>query len=100
MKVVIDCNVLVSAGRTGGVCGAVILEAVRHHQIVLSGPIVDEYKEVAGRHAHAAYRDAIDRIIAGLERVAELSNRRMSLSACAIRMTRYTSRRRRPAMPR
>ena len=71
MKVVIDCNVLVSAGRTGGVCGAVIVETLRHHQVVLSGPIVDEYKEVAGRHAHAAYRDAIDRIIAGLERVAE-----------------------------
>ena len=71
MRVVIDCNVLVSAGRTGGVCGAVIVRALRHHQVVLSKPIVEEYKEVAGRHAHAAYREAINNIIAALERVAE-----------------------------
>ena len=48
MKVVIDCNVLVSAARSGGVCGRVIVEAVRHHEVVLSDPIVDEYGMVAG----------------------------------------------------
>lgn len=39
MKVVIDCNVLVSAARSGGVCGRVIVEAVRRHEVVLSDPL-------------------------------------------------------------
>ncbi len=42
MRVVIDCNVLVSAARTGGVCGSVIVEAMSHHETVLSDAIVDE----------------------------------------------------------
>ncbi len=57
MKVVIDCNVLVSAARSRGVCGMVIIEAVRRHEIVLSDPIVDEYKTIAERLRHAPYRD-------------------------------------------
>ena len=39
MRVVIDCNVLVSAARIDGVCRAVIDTAVRQHEIVLSSPI-------------------------------------------------------------
>ena len=70
MKVVIDCNVLVSAARTRGVCGDVVVEAVRHHEVVLSAPIVDEYRTVAGRLAHAAYREGLFAAIAELERVA------------------------------
>ena len=70
MRVVIDCNVLVSAARTRGVCGDVIAEAVRHHQVVLSDLIVDEYRMVAGRLAHAAYREGLFAAIAELERVA------------------------------
>ena len=48
MRVVFDCNVLVSAARTGGVCGRVIVEAISHHETVLSYAIVDEYEMVAG----------------------------------------------------
>ena len=59
MKVVIDCNVLVSAARTGGVCGRAIVEAMRHHEVVLSEAIVDEYELVAGRPAHVRYRDVL-----------------------------------------
>lgn len=70
MKVVIDCNVLVSAARSGGVCGTVIIEAVRCHEIVLSDPIVDEYKTIAGRLRHAPYRDGLRAIIRELEQVA------------------------------
>ena len=70
MKVVIDCNVLVSAARSGGVCGTVIVEAVRHHEVVLSDPIVDEYETVAGRLSHAPYRDSLRAIIRQFEQVA------------------------------
>ena len=34
MRVVLDCNVAVSAARSRGVCGAVIVAAVRWHEIV------------------------------------------------------------------
>ena len=70
MKVVIDCNVLVSAARSGGVCGTVIVEAVRRHEIVLSDLIVDEYKTVAERLGHAPYRAGLLAIIRELEQIA------------------------------
>lgn len=70
MRVVIDCNVLVSAARSGGTCAEVVIEAVRDHEVVLSGPMVDEYREIAERSAHAAYRNGILAIVGELERVA------------------------------
>ena len=70
MRVVIDCNVLVSAARSGGVCGEVIVKAIRHHEIILSEPILDEYEAIAGRLAHAKYRDGLLIIIAQLEQIA------------------------------
>ena len=70
MRVVIDCNVLVSAARTGGVCGRVVIKAMRHHEVVLSEAIVDEYESVADRPAHARYRDALNVIVTALERIA------------------------------
>ena len=63
MRVVIDCNVLVSAARSGGTCAKVIIEAVRDHEVVLSGPIAE-------RSAHASYRDGLLAILEELERVA------------------------------
>ncbi len=70
MKVVIDCNVLVSAARSGGICGKVIVEAARRHEVVLSDPIVDEYEMVAGRLRHAPYRDSLRALIRQFEQVA------------------------------
>ena len=70
MRVVIDCNVLVSAARSAGVCREVIVHAVRDHHIVLSDPIVREYKSVAERTSHAAYREGLSALIEELESVA------------------------------
>ena len=70
MKVVIDCNVLVSAARSQGVCGRVMVEAMRYHEVVLSEPIVEEYEAIAGRLTHAPYRDGLLAIIGVLEQVA------------------------------
>lgn len=69
MRVVLDCNILVSAARVGGVCGEVVVRAVRHHEIVLSIPIVEEYKAVAGRLSHLDYREALVHIISEIERI-------------------------------
>ena len=70
MRVVIDCNVLVSAARSGGTCAKVVIKAIRDHEVVLSAPIVDEYEGIAERSAHALHRDGLLAIIGELERVA------------------------------
>ena len=69
MRIVIDCNVLVSAAGWGGDC-AVVVEATRDCEIVLSQAIVEEYREVAGRPKHARYSAALLAIVEELERIA------------------------------
>ena len=70
MRVVIDCNVLVAAARIDGVCRRVIDAAMRRHEIVVSEPILAEYRAVAGRPRHALYRDGLQAAIAGIEQFA------------------------------
>ena len=72
MRVVLDCNVLVSASRIDGTCRAVIDASVRWHDIVLSEPILAEYEAVAGRPRQAPYRDAMRAVIGEIERLAVL----------------------------
>ena len=57
MRVVIDCNALVSVARSGGTCAKVVIEAIRNHEVVLSEPIVDEYEGTAERSMHASHRN-------------------------------------------
>lgn len=70
MRVVIDCNVVVSAARSRGVCGHVVVEAVGRHRVALADEIVREYRAVAVRPRHAAYRLTVLSIVAELERAA------------------------------
>lgn len=71
MRVVLDCNVIVSAARSpGGTCAEVVVETARQHELVTSAPIVREYRSVALRPRHAKYRDGLLALIAELERVA------------------------------
>ncbi len=48
MRVLIDCNIIVSAAISGGVCLRVIAEARDNHTILVSEEILDEYRRVAG----------------------------------------------------
>lgn len=70
MKVVLDCNVLVSAARIDGACREVVDRAVRRHEIILSEPIWQEYEAVAGRRSQAPYRETMVSVIRELERLA------------------------------
>ena len=70
MNVVVDCNVLVAAARIDGVCRKVIDNVVRRHNIVLSEPVLAEYRAVAERPKHVSYRDTLETVIAEFERVA------------------------------
>ena len=70
MRVVLDCNVLVSAARIDGTCRAVVDRVVRRHEIVLPEPILSEYEAVADRRGQAPYRDAMKVVIGEIERLA------------------------------
>ncbi|MFA6021310.1 MAG: putative toxin-antitoxin system toxin component, PIN family [Rhodospirillales bacterium] len=72
MRIVIDCNIVVSAAGSKGVCADVVLLAVRHHDIILSEPILDECRLVAHRPKHAQYRHKLLSIIDILESLAIL----------------------------
>ena len=70
MKVVLDCNVLISAGQTDGTCRKVIDRVVRNHQIILSAPILSEYIAVASRPRLIPYFNTLKLLIRGIEQLA------------------------------
>ena len=70
MRVVLDCNVLVSAARIDGTCREVIDRVVRQHEIVLSEPILSEYEAVAARRGQAPHREAMKAVIGEIDRLA------------------------------
>lgn len=63
MILIVDCNVVVAAGLTDGVCRAVIREAVAHHHLVLSMDILREYREVTARPKFASLHHTYQRLI-------------------------------------
>jgi putative PIN family toxin of toxin-antitoxin system len=70
MRLVIDCNVLVSAALTDGTCRAAIVLAVERHDIYLSPSVLAEYRDVLMRPRYRKYQAAAASIIATLESVA------------------------------
>ena len=70
MKVVLDCNVLISAGQTDGTCRKVIDRVVQRHQIILSAPILSEYKAVAGRPGLSPYFSILKSLIREIDQLA------------------------------
>ena len=67
MLVVLDCNVIISAGLTSGACRAVVREVLARHRCVLSDAILREYREVAGRPRFASLHAYYGRMIGLLE---------------------------------
>jgi putative PIN family toxin of toxin-antitoxin system len=72
VRVVLDCDVVVAAARTDGVCRAVLVDVVRHHQLVLSAPIIEEYRAVGSRPKHKRYHRTMLVITDLLEQVASI----------------------------
>ena len=70
MLVVLDCNVLVSAGLTDGACRSVFYEVVGYHHCVLSEEIVEEYREVTARPKFASLEPTYRQLISLLETVS------------------------------
>jgi len=70
MRVVIDCNVLVSAALTDGTCRAAIVWAVEHDDIVVSASILAEYRGVVMRPKYRKHQATALSIIDTLKSVA------------------------------
>lgn len=63
LRVVVDCNVVVAAGLTDGICRAVIRDVVARHQMLLSEAILQEYLEVIARPKFASKYVAFQRLL-------------------------------------
>jgi len=70
MKTVLDCNVIISAGLTDGVCRKVVKNVLDKHINFISDPILLEYKNVIDRKKFYNVRNQLFSI---LEIVCELS---------------------------
>lgn len=67
MKIVVDCNVVVSAGITDGVCAHVIRDVFLYHELILSLPIVEEYEIVCQRPRFAKYKKRMTGLIGSIK---------------------------------
>lgn len=63
MKVVIDCNVIISAGLNRGNCRKVIHTVVHSHECILSTEILREYAAVSQRKKFALAHDDLVQLI-------------------------------------
>ena len=70
MRVVLDCNVLISAGLADGICRKVINEVLIYHEIILSAPILLEYTLVADRPRFSSCSNELKSLIWQIERIA------------------------------
>ncbi len=72
-----------SGTKTDGTCREVVDRVVRHHQIILSTPILSEYIVVAGRPRLIPYFSTLISLIQGIEQLAvivEPANLKFGLS--------------------
>lgn len=70
MRVVIDCNVMISAGLTNGTCRRVLQKAITECEIILSPSILLEYQGVAARPKFQRVSDYLELLILDIARVA------------------------------
>ena len=66
MKVVIDCNIVISAGLNPGNCRRVIHTIVHSHECILSTDILREYDAVSKRERFAAVHGNLVQLIYSL----------------------------------
>lgn len=73
MIVVLDCNVIVSAGWKDGFVRSVVRHAIECHDIIISPAIIEEYKRVAGYEKFSAETAAyITDVIAEIKSCARM----------------------------
>lgn len=70
MRLVLDCNVVIAAGLTSGICARVVIETVRQHSLVVSDPVLTEYQTVAARRKLQRAAPELRAILDTIEAVA------------------------------
>jgi len=70
MRVVLDCNVLVSAGRTDGTCRKAVTKSIRQHEIVVSQQILFEYMNVIDRNRSYPFFSILKTLYRDIENLA------------------------------
>ncbi len=66
MKIVIDCNVIISAGLTKGTCRQVLLSVLDNHTLIVSEPILEEWACVIQREKFSAHRPYLETLLLSL----------------------------------
>ena len=67
MRLVLECNVVISAALTAGTCRWLVGRTVREHIILVCDDILREYRTVAARPKFSRRRGALDAIISTIE---------------------------------
>ena len=70
MKIVLDCNVIISGGIKNGVCRKLIHHVLDHHTLYISEDILNEYKEIISR---PKFKSAYTYLYNLIEVICELS---------------------------
>lgn len=71
MKVVVDCNVIMSAGRNEGTCYQLVNEVIENHTCFVSPEIIAEYLDLDKREHLKEYHPQIREIAKKLLQLAE-----------------------------
>nr|VFJ57154.1 MAG: putative toxin-antitoxin system toxin component, PIN family [Candidatus Kentron sp. FW]VFJ64368.1 MAG: putative toxin-antitoxin system toxin component, PIN family [Candidatus Kentron sp. FW] len=78
MKVVLDCNVVISAGITNGVCREVLRYVLQYAVIVTTNTIEREYIDVIRRAKFRPYADAMMALFSEVQQAAFYVEPRLS----------------------
>ena len=70
MRVVLDCNIIVSAARVADAFQEVIDSTDRGHEIVIVRASLAEHQALAGRHSQVSYREIMEFVVLETERLA------------------------------
>lgn len=72
MKVVLDCNVIIFAGLTDGICRKVLFDVLKNHKLFVSEDILLEYKEVILRDKFKNVKNYLLSLIKVICEISEL----------------------------
>ena len=70
MKIVVDCNVVISAGITDGICAQVVQDVISSHVWIVSPSILEEYEEVCRRPRFQKYQTRFTALLTKIVSVA------------------------------
>lgn len=72
MRLVLDCNVMVSAARSHGTCRSVVHAVAAGHEVIWSEGILGEYARVIARPKHLPFLQPMTELLERLQPVARL----------------------------